>query len=203
MPLSSVAILVVAYRRFLNLSRCASLSFDTITFLSIAMPNYHAVAAAVAQPGGGTICLSTIRPRRMAQYRSSVPIGAFEFPMDTMTRQAGKLSMGYNELLQYLRTTERFWRIARIYKNYQGLLDMYVLWEYCNRVHHFILDYDPQNVSIGMNYDGYPQPADFYLARRAIRTNTSWNIAEDNANPDPQESATIPAAPTVIGYGRR
>ena len=161
------------------------------------MPNYHSIAAAVAKPGGGTICLSTMRPRRMARYTSSVPIGRFEFPMDTMTRQAGELSMDYNELLQYLRIAERFWWIARIYKNYQGLLDMYVLWEYDDRVHHSILDYDPIDVSIGVNYDGYPQIADFYLARRAIRTNRSWTIAEYNANPDPQEPATIPAAPTA------
>ena len=55
------------------------------------------------------------------------------------------------------------------------------------------MDYDPQHVHIGEDYDGYPTPAHFYLARSAIMTGTSWTIAEYDADV-PMLAGPIPAA---------
>ena len=57
----------------------------------------------------------------------------------------------------------------------------------------------------GSEYDGWPQPRDFYLARAAIPSSTSWTIAEYNTvNPgsmppagstdEAMEPETMPAA---------
>jgi hypothetical protein len=158
------------------------------------MPRYHVVAAAVARPNGDTELLSSIRPGRMSRYTSTTPMGPFRWPMDDMTREQGELAMTYDDTMAYVHNTGRTYWIGRFYKNYNGLIDGYITFSHSERYYHFIMDYDPQHVQIGVNYDGYPTPAHFYLARAAIMTGTSWTIAEYNAVPDPLEAA-IPAAP--------
>ena len=164
------------------------------------MPRYHVVVAAVGRPNGGTECLSSIRPGRMGRYRSTSPMGAFQWPMDTMHREQGELAMNYEETLDYVHRTGRPYWIGRFYKSYSGLLDGYIMFSGGERYYHFIMDYDPQHVQVGVDYDGYPTPAHFYLARNAIMTGTSWTIEEYNAVPDPEEpipAAPIPAAPAA------
>ena len=158
------------------------------------MPRYHAVAAAVAKPNGDTELLSSIRPGRMSRYTSTSPMGAFRWPMDTMTREEGELAMNYDDVMAYVHNTGRTYWIGRFYKNYNGLLDGYITFSHSARYYHFIMDYEPQHVHIGEDYDGYPTPAHFYLARSAIMTGTSWTIADYNAVPDPH-GRPIPAAP--------
>jgi hypothetical protein len=158
------------------------------------MPRYHVVAAAVARPNGGTELLSSIRPGRMSRYTSTSPMGAFRWPMDTMTREEGELAMNYDDVMAYVHNTGRTYWIGRFYKNYSGLLDGYITFAHSARYYHFIMDYEPQHVQIGEDYDGYPTPAHFYLARSAIMTGTSWTIADYNAVPDPH-GRPIPAAP--------
>ena len=158
------------------------------------MPRYHVVAAAVARPNGDTEMLSSIRPGRMSRYTSTTPMGPFRWPMDDMTREQGELAMTYDDTMAYVHNTGRTYWIGRFYKNYNGLLDGYITFAHSQRYYHFIMDYDPQHVQIGVDYDGYPTPAHFYLARSAIMTGTSWTIEEYNAVPDPLEAA-IPAAP--------
>ena len=99
--------------------------------------------------------------------------------------------------LAYVHNTGRSYWIGRFYKNYNGLLDGYITFSHSDRYFHFIMDYDPQHVHIGADYDGYPTPAHFYLARSAIMAGTSWTIADYNAVLDPHEAA-IPAAPVAI-----
>ena len=164
------------------------------------MPRYHVVVAAVARPNGETECLSSIRPGRMSRYTSTSPMGAFQWPMDTMHREQGELAMNYEETLDYVHRTGRPYWIGRFYKSYSGLLDGYIMFSGGERYYHFIMDYDPQHVQVGVDYDGYPTPAHFYLARNAIMTGTSWTIEEYNAVPDPEEpipAAPIPAAPAA------
>ena len=158
------------------------------------MPRYHVVAAAVAMPNGDTELLSSIRPGRMSRYTSTTPMGPFRWPMDNMTREQGELAMTYDDTMAYVHNTGRTYWIGRFYKNYNGLIDGYITFSHSQRYYHFIMDYDPQHVQIGVDYDGYPTPAHFYLARSAIMTGTSWTIEEYNAVPDPLEAA-IPAAP--------
>ena len=156
----------------------------------LTMPRYHVVTGAQAMENGHTVLLSSIRPNVMATYTWPTPIGAFEWPMDSMTRQTGQRDMGYDDLLAHLQGNGRYYWIARIYKSYTGLLDMYVTFAYTDRVFHYILDFDPRDVSVGENYEGWPTPRDFYLARRAIRTGTSWTIIEYNAINEPHPAAT-------------
>ena len=130
---------------------------------------------------GGMELLSTIRPRRMASYRWDRPIGAFEWPMDSMQRLPGESNLDYDQLLDYLEASGGYWWVARIYKSYTGLLDCYIMWKGENAVTRYILEFDPMDVTVGANYDGWPQPPDFYLARRAIRTEDTWTIDEYNA----------------------
>ena len=159
------------------------------------MPRYHVVVAAVARPNGETECLSSIRPGRMSRYTSTSPMGAFQWPMDTMYREQGELAMNYEETIDYVHRTGRPYWIGRFYKSYSGLLDGYIMFSGGERYYHFIMDYDRLHVQVGVDYDGYPTPAHFYLARNAIMTGTSWTIEEYNAVPDPEEP--IPAAPIL------
>ena len=143
-------------------------------------------------PDGSTDVLSTIRPGVMERYSWGNPIGAFIWPMNTMTRRPEIENMNYDELVAYFRGTGRYWWICRIYKSYTGLLDMYIMFEDSVRVYHYILDYDMEHVTVGEGYGGYPQPPHFYLARNAILTSQSWTIQEYNA------IATIQRAPAPI-----
>ena len=157
------------------------------------MPRYHVVVAAVARPNGDTECLSSIRPGRMSRYTSPRPMGPFPWPMDDLTREQGEQAMTYEDVMAYVRNTGRTYWIGRFYKNYNGLLDGYITFSHSERYFHFIMDYDPQHVHIGEDYDGYPTPAHFYLARSAIMTGTSWTIAEYDADA-PMLAGPIPTA---------
>ena len=55
---------------------------------------------------------------------------------------------------------------------------MHILWAYSPRVYHYVLDFDPLSVEVGEDYELWPTPRDYYLARKAIRTGDSWTIAE-------------------------
>ena len=101
--------------------------------------------------------------------------------------------MNYADVMAYLQGTGRSWWCGRFYKNYNGLLDAYITFSDSTRYYHFIMEYDPEDVQIGENYGGYPTPAHFYLAKRAIRTGTSWTIAEYNAI-----QVAIPSVPAAI-----
>ena len=142
------------------------------------MPNYHVCVGAVAMPDGGTEVLSTMRPEVVEVHHWSYPIGCFWWPMDSMTRRSGDLSLDYDGMLPHLHASGRYWWLARIYKSYTGLLSMYIRFAHQDRVYHYILDYPPEHVASGVHYDSYPQPRDFYLARRAIMTKRSWTLAE-------------------------
>ena len=121
----------------------------------------------------------------MESYESRVPIGEFKFPMDRMTQKSGPIAMNYEGLLQHLQT-KPYWYIARIYKNFNGQLDMHIRWSYDQRVNYYVLEFDPLVVEIGDDYELWPTPRDFYLARRAIRTPTSWTLAEYEAMNQPE-----------------
>ena len=119
----------------------------------------------------------------MESYESRVPIGEFKFPMDRMTQKLGPIAMNYEGLLQHLQT-KPYWYIARIYKNFNGQLDMHIRWSYAESVHHYVLEFDPLFVEIGDDYELWPTPRDWYLAKAAIRTETSWTLAEYEAMGD-------------------
>ena len=128
-------------------------------------------------PEGGMELHWSINKTHMEIYESELPIGSFHLPMDAMRRRAGASAMNYDGLKAYL-STQPYWWIARIYKRYNGLLDMHILWAYSPRVYHYVLEFDPLHVEIGQDYEFWPTPRDFYLARKAILTSTSWTIAE-------------------------
>ena len=132
----------------------------------------------------------------MEAYESDLPIGEFSFPMDAMKRRSGTMTMNYDGLLNYLHT-KPYWWIARIYKSFNGQLDMHIRWSYAQRVHLYVLEFDPLYVEIGDDYELWPTPRDFYLARRAIRTTSSWIVAEYDAINDPHP-AGINEAPAAI-----
>ena len=169
-----------------------------------AMVGHHVVAGSVAEDYG-SLTYVTIRPSRMERYSWGRAVGAFDWPMDAMERLAGIEELDYDALLARFQSTGRPFWIARIWKNYGGLLDMHVRFSYPDRVYYYILDFPADQVAIGPEYDGWPQPRDFYLARAAIPTSTSWTIAEYNTvNPgsmppagstdEAMEPETMPAA---------
>ena len=88
----------------------------------------------------------------MESYESRVPIGEFKFPMNRMTQKSGPIAMNYEGLLQHLQT-KPYWYIARIYKNFNGQLDMHIRWSYAESVHHYVLEFDPLFVEIGDDYE--------------------------------------------------
>ena len=138
----------------------------------------------------------------METFESGHPIGAFDFPMDDMTCRAGTTAMHYDGLLAYLQTKD-YWWLARVYKNFNGQLDMHVRWSYSTRGHLYVLEFDPLHVEIGDDYERWPTPRDFYLARRAIRTTTSWTIEQYDAmnEPYPAEINEAPAAIAAAAMG--
>ena len=159
------------------------------------MPRYHVVVGCHAIGNGvdGTMMKSSIRPGWVDTYTWQAPIGQFKFPMDSMDKKAGHEEMTYDGLINYLKNTKQYWWAARIYKNYTGLLDMYIQWASDNRVHHYVLDFDPLFVSVGNDYDGWPAPRDFYLARAALCTGTAWTIDEYNGFfDDPPRAPMLP-----------
>ena len=131
----------------------------------------------------------SINKTTMESYESKVPIGEFKFPMDAMTRKAGTKKMNYDGLWWHLQT-KPYWHIARIYKNFTGNLDMHIRWSYAERVHLFVLEFDPLD---GDHYELWPAPRDWYLARAAIRTETSWALPEYWAINDVPIASDIPA----------
>ena len=135
----------------------------------------------------------------MESYVSNLPIGEFKFPVGAMTRNAGTTIMNYEGLLEHLQT-KPYWYIARIYKKITGNLDMYIRWSYAERVHLFVLEYDPLMVEIGDDYELWPTPRDWYLARAAIRTATSWTLPEYEAMNQPYPAAIddVPMAATIM-----
>ena len=170
------------------------------------MPRYHAVIGCHAMGDGadGTMMKTSVRPGVVATYTWDKPIGAFSFPMDTMTRLPGHEDMTYDDMIAYLIGQEEYWWAARVFKNYNGLLDMYIQWASDSRVHNYVLDFDPLTVTIGEDHDGWPAPEEFFLARAALRTGTSWTIDEYNRfnepPPVPMHPPTADEAP--IGTGR-
>ena len=164
------------------------------------MPNYFVVAGARSMLNGDMMeLLSTLRPHRMSTYHWDKPIGAFLWPMNSLQQVPGERELDYDQLEAYFIESESYYWIARIYKNYTGNLDAYIKWKGENRVTRYILEFDPADVNVGANYDGWPQPRDFYLARAAIRTTDSWSLAEYNAIPEMAIQAAIQAAPAAIG----
>ena len=79
------------------------------------MPRYYAVASGQQAVGRGTIVRSTVRPRLFEVHRWIHPIGAFDMPMDTMTRDAGLISMTEEELDNLLETAGRPYWVGRVY----------------------------------------------------------------------------------------
>ena len=82
---------------------------------------------------------------------------------------------------------------------------MHIRFAYGNSIHHYILDFPMEHVRT----DGWPEPRDFYLSTRAIRTGTSWTIAEyDQIYPDwagatsddPMHAAPMAGAMNAGGY---
>ena len=163
------------------------------------MVGHHVVCSGVAlhtqdpvYPDGGTELLHSVSPGRIRRYKGRMPVGAFTFPMDDYTMTPGIENMSYDEMLAYVQGTGRTWWIARVYKNYTGLLDMYVQFAYSDAVVRFILDFDMTEVQVGRDYDGWPRPVDFYLARRAIPTNDYWRLEVYNIGGYPEQIANGP-----------
>ena len=80
------------------------------------MPKYHVVVGAYAIPDGGATVLSSTRPGHAATYVWGKPIGAFQFPMDAMTRHPGSQPMDYDQMEAILLGTGRYYWIARVIK---------------------------------------------------------------------------------------
>ena len=141
------------------------------------MPGYHLVAGGRTMLNGNMMeLLSTMRPKRMAVYQWDNPLAAFLWPMNSMTRLEEEKDFDYEQLETYLAQSDCYW-ICRIYKSHSGLLDAYLRFKGEDRVTRYILDFDAVDVS-----DTWPQPSDFYLARRAIRTQESMQLQAYNAS---------------------
>ena len=130
--------------------------------------------------------LSTMRPGRMAVYQWDNPLGAFLWPMNSMRRLQEEKDFDYDQLETYMEQSDGYW-IARIYKSHSGLLDAYLKFKGEDRVTRYILEYDPADVTMS-----WPQPCDFYLARKAIRTQETMPLEEYNER---QPIAPPPMAP--------
>ena len=84
------------------------------------MPKYHVVVGAYAMPDGGATVLSSTRTGHAATYVSEKPIGAFQWPMDAMTRHPGSQPMDYDQMEAILQGTGRYHWIARFLKAILG-----------------------------------------------------------------------------------
>ena len=166
------------------------------------MVGHHAVAGSVAY-GDGSMTYATIAPSRMERYTWDRPVAAFQWPMDAMERLSGIEDLDYDGLLaRFQAMGQPFW-IARIWKNYGGLLDMHVRFSCPDKIYYYVLDFAAEHVGTGPAYDLWPQPRDFYLARAAIPTAMSWTLPEyddywrnggPGSMPDAGVTESMPAA---------
>ena len=155
------------------------------------MPGYHVVFGARSMMNGDMMeLLSSMRPGRMAVYQWNHPLGAFLWPMNTMQRLEEEKEFDYDQLETYLMQSDYYW-IGRVYKSHSGLLDAYIKFKGEGRVTRYILEYDPETVTMA-----WPQPCDFYLANKAIRTQETMTLAEYNAV-EPMAPPPAPMAPPV------
>ena len=155
------------------------------------MPGYHVVFGARSMMNGDNMeLLSSMRPGRMAVYQWNHPLGAFLWPMNTMQRLEEEKEFDYDQLETYLMRSDYYW-IGRVYKSHSGLLDAYIKFKGEGRVTRYILEYDPETVTMA-----WPQPCDFYLANKAIRTQETMTLAEYNAV-EPMAPPPAPMAPPV------
>ena len=74
---------------------------------------------------------------------------------------------------------------------------MHIRWSCADRVHYYVLEFDPLLVGIGDDYELYPTPRDWYLARAAIRTETSWTLSEYEAMNQPWATDDEPIAADI------
>ena len=163
------------------------------------MPGHHAVLGGNAE-ADTMVVHSSINKTMMERYSSNDNIGEFKFPMEAMTQLPGIVHMDYNGLLAHLHT-KRYWWIGRTYKNFQGNLDLHIRWSYSDKVHHYVLEFDPLLVQIGDDYQLYPQPSDWYRARAAINTGRSWTLPEYDAMNVPWTDDEPMAADTIETQG--
>ena len=164
---------------FASVAILSPVRFATIHNPIATMPSFHVVLGANAEADTMEVH-SFINTMMMERYSSDNPIGEFKFPMDDMTQLPGTTNMDYDSLLAHLRT-KSYWWIGRAYKNFSGNLDLYIRWSYADRVHLYVLEFDPLSVQIGDEYELYPTPRDWYRARTAINTGESWTLAEYDA----------------------
>ena len=139
-------------------------------------------------------CLSTMRPGRMAVYQWDKPLGPFLWPMNTMRRLEDEKDFNYEQLETYMMQSDYYW-IARIYKSHSGLLDAYLRFKGEDRVTRYILEFDAADVTMT-----WPQPCDFYLARRAIRTDETMTLRDYDGGQvwAPMAPPMVPAIPAVL-----
>ena len=159
------------------------------------MPGYHVVAGARTMMNGNLMeLLSTMRPGRMAVYQWDKPLGPFLWPMNTMRRLEDEKDFNYEQLETYMMQSDYYW-IARIYKSHSGLLDAYLRFKGEDRVTRYILEFDAADVTMT-----WPQPCDFYLARRAIRTDETMTLRDYDGGQvwAPMAPPMVPAIPAVL-----
>jgi hypothetical protein len=158
------------------------------------MPGYHVVAGARTMMNGNLMeLLSTMRPGRMAVYQWDKPLGPFLWPMNTMRRLEDEKDFNYEQLETYMMQSDYYW-IARIYKSHSGLLDAYLRFKGEDRVTRYILEFDAADVTMT-----WPQPCDFYLARRAIRTDETMTLRDYDGGQAwaPMAPPMVPAIPAI------
>ena len=159
------------------------------------MPGYHVVAGARTMMNGNLMeLLSTMRPGRMAVYQWDKPLGPFLWPMNSMRRLEDEKDFNYEQLETYMMQSDYYW-IARIYKSHSGLLDAYLRFKGEDRVTRYILEFDAADVTMT-----WPQPCDFYLARRAIRTDETMTLRDYDGGQAwaPMAPPMVPAIPAVL-----
>ena len=89
--------------------------------------------------------------------------------------------------------SDSYW-IFRIYKSHSGLLDAYLRFKGEDRATRYILEFDAADVTMD-----WPQPCDFYLARRAIRTQETMTLQDYNEGQAwaPMAPPMVPAIPAI------
>ena len=125
---------------------------------------------------GGTANRSSIASGRYGEHWWAVPIGAFQFPMDAMTRRSGYIDCSHEEMIDWCRAAGGPYWHARCYRNYSGNLDFYVVFSESSAIHHFELVMPPyvQEAETLANVENegadgaYPSPAQWWMATSKI-----------------------------------
>ena len=155
------------------------------SYLVLVMPGYHVVLAMHELDNGGHNLYESKRPRVYRMWRSDEPLLTFpDLPIGGYQAVSRTWAGSNRQLLARMQSKSTNYTIARVYRNYEGNLDLYI--DKGPFRLHYVLTMPqtiPTNVIV---YDDapWPQPVHWYYAVGKVYQGREPNYAVDDSTSD-------------------